>query len=77
MKTIVNDGIELVEFTLNEEDLIARTIFDASKEAFLDLFSVIDGIELYFRPLPDSSGYKPLPRLLMSMTLINEEDIEE
>ena len=73
MKTITNDGIELLEFTFTEEDLIARTIFDGSLEAYIDLFNAIEGLELYFRVLPDSAGYKPLPRLLMSINIVEEE----
>ena len=73
MKTITKDGIELLEFTLTEEELIARTIFDGSLEAHNDLFNVIEGIELYFREFPSSSGYKPLPRLLMSGNIVEEE----
>lgn len=76
MKKIINDGIELLEFTLMEEELVARTIFDASYEAFLDLFDAIEGIEMYFREQPDSAGYKPLPRLLMSINIV-EEDLDD
>ena len=69
MTTITKNGIELLEFTTTEEELIANTLFDASKEAYEDLFLSISGIKPYFRELPDLAGYKPLPRLLMSVNI--------
>ena len=73
MITITNDGIELLEFTPMEEELVVRTIADGSHEASLDLFDAIEGIEQYFGELPNSAGYKPLPRLLMSINADFEE----
>lgn len=76
MTTIINEGIELPQFTFLENELIGLTILDASEEAYHDLFNAIEGIRQYFREELDSKSFRPLPRLLMSIDFVEEKELE-